>query len=431
MYDNHPKTKFIYVGIDCHKFTHTAAVINCFNEQLEILTFNNTKEDFIKLEDMVNKHTTEDVKAIYGLEDTKHFGYSLANFLMARDYQVKHILSNLTYTERQKHPIISKDDELDALCIAKVLLDNFDTLRDTTNDEAYWTLKQIVRMRSALLKDNVKTKNKLHAQLLHHYPNYKDFFANFDGIVALELWEKYPSPDLLLKVSLEELEVFVKRGRFPKGKAQHIYDLVRQEENNHITYQEERNVLIVTLVRKIKANNERMEEMAQSMISLYDKLGYKLHTINGLSKMTAAEIVAEIGNINRFSKSDKLARYSGIAPINYSSGKQSKEIRNEQGNRQLNRCIFALAIRNISPGNTKENPTNPIFIEYYHKKISEGKNKQQALTCVMRRLINIIYRMMVNKTEFILPQELADKCKNSYLEKIKEEKLKQENKNVT
>ena len=37
-YSNHPKMKHIYVGIDCHKLTHTAAVINPFNEKLDVFS---------------------------------------------------------------------------------------------------------------------------------------------------------------------------------------------------------------------------------------------------------------------------------------------------------------------------------------------------------------------------------------------------------
>jgi len=37
------------------------------------------------------------------------------------------------------------------------------------------------------------------------------------------------------------------------------------------------------------------------------------------------------------------------------------------------------------------------------RKISEGKTKSQALVCVMRRLVNIIYGMMVNRTEYREP----------------------------
>ena len=57
----------------------------------------------------------------------------------------------------------------------------------------------------------------------------------------------------------------------------------------------------------------------------------------------------------------------------------------------------------------KGTPRNPVFLEYYKKKISEGKTKIQALVCVMRRLNNIIYGMMKNKTEYILPVMEIDK----------------------
>jgi hypothetical protein len=36
-------------------------------------------------------------------------------------------------------------------------------------------------------------------------------------------------------------------------------------------------------------------------------------------------------------------------------------------------------------------PRNPVFHDYYQRKITEGKTKKQALVCVMRRLVNIVY----------------------------------------
>ena len=426
-YNNHPKMKHIYVGIDCHKQTHTAAVINCFNETLDTITFTNDINDFEKLIELVNKYETDGLTAIYGLEDTKHLGHSLATFLINKKCDVRHILSSLTYNERKKHPIISKTDEIDAECIAKVLLDNLDKLEKANNDTLYWTLKQIVKMRSSIVNNNTKVKNKLHAQLMHHYPNYKLFFSNTDCNTALNLWENYPSPDLLQKVSLEELTEFLKlysNGTLGKNKAQSIFDIVNNTIYEKLEYQEERNVLITTLVGQIKNNNKQLEEIEKNIIDLYDKLGIKLHTINGLSKMSSAEIVAEIGNINRFSNKDKLARYAGIAPVSFSSGNHDKEKRNEYGNRTLNNYIYYLAIRSVSTGKNKDTPTNAIFLDYYKRKISEGKNNKQALTCVMRRLINIIYKMLKDNTEFYVPTELEKKCKSKWLEKL--EQLKQE-----
>jgi hypothetical protein len=42
--------------------------------------------------------------------------------------------------------------------------------------------------------------------------------------------------------------------------------------------------------------------------------------------------------------------------------------------------------------------------------LSQGKTKHQAIVCVMRGLVNIIYGMMKNKTEYVhpyLPKETA------------------------
>jgi len=45
-------------------------------------------------------------------------------------------------------------------------------------------------------------------------------------------------------------------------------------------------------------------------------------------------------------------------------------------------------------------PRHPVFREYFEQKVKEGKNKPQALVCVARRLVRIIYGMMKTRTEY-------------------------------
>ena len=42
------KENFIYVGIDLHKETHTAVMIDCYNQKLGEITFPNRPADFPK-----------------------------------------------------------------------------------------------------------------------------------------------------------------------------------------------------------------------------------------------------------------------------------------------------------------------------------------------------------------------------------------------
>jgi len=50
--------------------------------------------------------------------------------------------------------------------------------------------------------------------------------------------------------------------------------------------------------------------------------------------------------------------------------------------------------------NTKGQARNPVMLAYYERKISEGKTKIQAMICIMRRLVRIIFSMMKNKTAY-------------------------------
>ena len=65
MYD---KTKFIYVGIDLHKEQHTAVIMNCFNEKLGEITFQNKPSEFGKLITISKKYCTDGKQIIFALE---------------------------------------------------------------------------------------------------------------------------------------------------------------------------------------------------------------------------------------------------------------------------------------------------------------------------------------------------------------------------
>ena len=49
------KENYIYVGIDLHKETHTAVMIDCYNQKLGEITFPNRPADFPKLVAKVKK----------------------------------------------------------------------------------------------------------------------------------------------------------------------------------------------------------------------------------------------------------------------------------------------------------------------------------------------------------------------------------------
>ena len=399
----HPKMKKIYVGVDTHRHTHTAVIINCFNEKLGEITFDNKPSAFDAFLQAVMRYAGKGITPAFGLEDTGSSGRALAVFLKGKKKVVKKVNATYTFNERKKLPILHKTDSFDAACIAKVLLDNYDSLPDAEPDDLYWTLAMLVNRRAALVKANVALKQQLHAYILQHYPSYRSFFSVFDCKAALEFWERYPSPSKLLDISVSGLGAFLhapSSGFFGEKKAKQILDLVEKDGDTKTEYQESRDFLVSTCIRQVKQSNGEMEKIEAEMQKLMAKLGYRLETFPCIDLVTAAGFAAQIGDIGRFGNADKLAKYAGICPVTYSSGQSDKRFSNRQGDRTLYHLFHALAARNVNRGRNKNKPVNDIFYSYYQKKISEGKTEHQAIICVMRRLVNIIYGMMRNKKEY-------------------------------
>lgn len=130
--------------------------------------------------------------------------------------------------------------------------------------------------------------------------------------------------------------------------------------------------------------------------------GCTLTTIPGVNVITAVKILAEIGDIKRFSNANKLAQFAGIAPLHLSSSGKGKDLATKQGNRRLQATIYFLAIQMVQIS-SKGTPRNPVVRAYYEKRKAEGKTSQQALICISRRLISIIYGMLKSGTEYRMP----------------------------
>ncbi|ARE65069.1 hypothetical protein ADH76_29835 [Enterocloster clostridioformis] len=60
-----------------------------------------------------------------------------------------------------------------------------------------------------------------------------------------------------------------------------------------------------------------------------------LMTMPGVDVITAANMLSEIGDINRFPNANKLAKFAGICPINFSSAGKGKDMISPLSSRQV------------------------------------------------------------------------------------------------
>ena len=99
-------------------------------------------------------------------------------------------------------------------------------------------------------------------------------------------------------------------------------------------------------------------------------------------------------DITRFSSSSKLAKFCGIAPTEKKAVEGKKSIRNQNTAISLFTLLSILWLLPHISRTRNGRDKNPISRAYYLKKISEGKTKKEAITCLARRLVDLIYAVM-------------------------------------
>ncbi|HDR4605508.1 TPA: IS110 family transposase [Bacillus cereus] len=402
----HNRQNYLYVGVDLHKEQHTAVIINCWQEKLGEIQFDNKPSAFSKFLLEVETYVSDGLSVVFGLEDVGGYGRALAKYLVDHEQVVKEVNPALSFLERKSQVMIQKNDSWDAECVARILVNKFNQLPDAKPNDLFWLIQQLVSRRNALVKAQSALKNQLHIQLNHHYPSYKKFFSELDGKTALAFWQQYPSPSCLEGTNIKRLTAFlldVSNNTCSIKKASDILKLVKEDGHTMKEYQETRDFLVRSIVRDIEFKKTEMKYIERELKQLVNLLDYQLETMPGIELVTASALIAEIGDVRRFSNANKLARFAGIAPVYFGSGGKGKTHKSKQGNRALHALFYNLAVQQVQVAKGSKLPRNPVFHAYYQKKLKEGKTKGQALVCIMRRLVNIIYGMMKYKTAYELP----------------------------
>ncbi|KLA29058.1 IS110 family transposase [Bacillus cereus] len=402
----HNRQNYLYVGVDLHKEHHTAVIINCWQEKLGEIQFDNKPSAFSKFLLEVETYVSDGLSVVFGLEDVGGYGRALAKYLVDHEQVVKEVNPALSFLERKSQVMIHKNDSWDAECVARILINKFNQLPDAKPNDLLWSIQQLVSRRNALVKAQSSLKNQLHIQLNHHYPSYKKFFSELDGKTALAFWEQYPSPSCLEGANIKQLTAFlldVSNNTCSVKKASEILKLVKEDGQTMKEYQETRDFLVRSIVRDIEFKKKEMKYIERELKQLVKLLDYQLETMPGIELVTASALIAEIGDVRRFPNANKLARFAGIAPVYFGSGGKGKTHKSKQGNRALHALFYNLAVQQVQVAKGRKLPRNPVFHAYYQKKLKEGKTKGQALVCIMRRLVNIVYGMMKYKTAYELP----------------------------
>lgn len=356
------KQRTLFVGIDVHKDTHTAVGVSPFGEKLFELTVGNYQKDFDGLSERIRAVSTNASLAPFvGLEDCHGYGDRIARALYGGGFPMVHVPPILVDRARKRTTHPEKSDSLDALGVAKVMMHDTDSLpvySISKHDASAKFLRELSQDRGHLTLERSRLRNQLHL-LLHRIYNteYTTYFKDPFALKALRHWVRVSPP----------CDPYMLRSM--KRKARRMLEL-------HV----------------------EIKELERDMQEVMTKEKYTLLTASGCGVVLAATMIGEIGDINRFRSPASLAKYAGCAPREFSSGKTTRYRKTRSGNRKLNCAFHRMALSQISPTG------NDAARRYFAKKVSEGKTKSQALVCLRRHMVTVVYMMLKHNTEYRCPQ---------------------------
>ena len=129
---------------------------------------------------------------------------------------------------------------------------------------------------------------------------------------------------------------------------------------------------ISSLAEVLKSMNITIKKLEEEIENLLPEQARKLTTITGIRTLTAAVIYTELKG-KKMTKA-QLANYTGVAPVECSSGLTSKFRNNKRGNRTLNSVLYSVSLH--------QSRFDKIGAEYFSKKLQEGKSKRHARKCL-------------------------------------------------
>ncbi|MDR2878952.1 MAG: transposase, partial [Fusobacteriales bacterium] len=181
-------------------------------------------------------------------------------------------------------------------------------------NEHLLTLRNLTRFRNYLVSSIGDLKRKTICILDQIFPEYQSAFANIFGQTSKEILINLSSPADFENISssmLEKIlsEIFLKK--FASKKISLISSLAKNSFG--ITFSLDSLTLqLKLLIQQINFIEDRVKDIEEQIIITLDKVNSPITSIPGISYITGAVILGEIGDINRFSNPSKLVAFAGI-----------------------------------------------------------------------------------------------------------------------
>lgn len=398
--------RILIVAIDIGKYTHKTLMTNVFQDVIVApfeMDASMTGFGLLvkKIEEACRCHNFDEV--VVGIETTAHYYEDLVRLCYEKGYSVTVINAATTAFEREALLNWSKTDNLDLAAIVHSILQGRGNPAIQMAQEIE-TLKKLTRFRRTLVGKLTTLKNQMYALLdtifrelqgkstkVNGERVYLKPFSTLDTKAALHIIRHYPHPTDILGLGEEGLYKLSREHnlKLRKGTVDCLLEFARDSISKPKECLEgelfQLNMVLDSrelLEKQIKESESKIEDI------FLQTDGAILLTIPGMGVVTAAELRAEMGQLDQFKSAKQLIKMAGTNPIVKQSGghKATYGAISKQGRREF-RCIVFL-IGQICSSVNEDMRTHYVALK------DKGKKTRQAYIAIGNRLLRVAFAMI-------------------------------------
>lgn len=350
---------------------------------------------------------------VIGLESTSVYGDNLVFFLRENSELAKfqpdiNILNPKQVKKfKDAYPDLPKNDSVDAFIIADALRFGRITNKLYTDDYRYQALKTLTRARFFAVQNLTKEKQRFMNYLFMKFSSFTQnkVFSDTFGASALSLYTEFDSVEDLAAMNLTELTDFIcktGKNRFPDpdAVAKAIQAAVRSSYRLPKTIVDSVNQVLALSIISMRSLKEQIKSFDKAIELQLHSIPNTLTSVKGIGLVFSAGIIAEVGDIKRFSNQAALAKYAGLVWTQYQSGNyeaQNTRLINA-GNRFLKYYLTEAAYSLLR--------CDAEFKRYYNLKKTEVNRGQvkRALALTARKLVRLVFALLKDNKLYIAPE---------------------------
>lgn len=401
---------YLIMGVDPHKKKHAAVVMTQDAIVQAKFKFTNSRDGF---EEVLPRARVEMLKTgskgvIFAIETASHYWRNLAYFL--DDHGIPFRLVNpFTLKRRREGEDINrrKNDFRDAEMAAELLR----TGKFTETKLPYGIYAQLRATYNAyrrLVKERTRYTNLLKGLLDGLFPEFSQVFKNPCGKTALTMLSLCAVPEVIARMKLEDFVGSIRKefqGRAPKVQKLHAIHSIAGTSIGIGAAAESVSTEVSLLVQRIRLNAEQIEKTEDILVSLVNSIGDSryLLSIRGLSYITVAGLLAELGPLSSYQSARQLIKMAGTNPTeSESAGKQgSRTPMSKKGRPGLRWCIWAAALSLL-----RHNPDFHYWAEQRQERpaYAHPLKKREAIGAAANRLLRLAYALVRKQILYQTPQ---------------------------